>query len=214
MALVNANYEFVFVDVGKNGRISDGGVFQKTTFYQNLSENSLKLSDNSETEEHLNFISLVDNGFGAHKHILKPFLYTDLTHKKRIYSYRLSRGRNAVENAFGLTSSRFRVLHTGVNIAPEKVNYVVLATCILHNFLRKRSSTYVSSTTFDTEDSTHEIIQDRDWRKTYVELVDVEPLCERNTSKDSKQNRESYVQYFIGNGKVDWQEEMLKRGKA
>jgi hypothetical protein len=80
--------------------------------------------------------------------------------------------------------------------------------------LRTRSSTYVSSTTFDTEDSTHEIIQNGDWRKTYVELVDVEPLCERNTAKHSKQNRESYVQYFIGNGKVDWQEEMGKRGKA
>jgi hypothetical protein len=42
----------------------------------------------------------------------------------------------------------------------------------------------------------------------------VEQLCERNTEKDSKQNQESYVQYFIGNGKIDWQEEMLKRGKA
>jgi hypothetical protein len=85
-----------------------------------LSENSLKLPDNSETEEHLNFISLADDGFGANKHILKPFPYTDLTYEQRIYSYRLSRGRNVVENAFGLISSRFRVLHTAVNIAPEK----------------------------------------------------------------------------------------------
>ena len=36
MALVNANYEFIFVDVGKNGRISDGGVIESTKFYHKL----------------------------------------------------------------------------------------------------------------------------------------------------------------------------------
>ena len=36
MALVNANYELIFVDVGKNGRISDGGVIESTKFYHKL----------------------------------------------------------------------------------------------------------------------------------------------------------------------------------
>jgi hypothetical protein len=39
MASMNANCEFIFVDVGKNARISDGGVFRYTTFYQKLSKN-------------------------------------------------------------------------------------------------------------------------------------------------------------------------------
>jgi hypothetical protein len=42
-----------------------------------------------------------------------------------------------VENACRLISSRFRVLPTAVNIAPEKVNCVVLATCILQNFFEE-----------------------------------------------------------------------------
>lgn len=36
MALVNSNYEFIFVDVGKNGRLSDGGVIECTEFYHKL----------------------------------------------------------------------------------------------------------------------------------------------------------------------------------
>lgn len=42
MALVNSNYEFVFVDVGKNGRLSDGGVLQYTEFYRKLLDGKLK----------------------------------------------------------------------------------------------------------------------------------------------------------------------------
>lgn len=32
MAVVNANYEFIMVDVGTNGRILHGSVLQNTTF--------------------------------------------------------------------------------------------------------------------------------------------------------------------------------------
>lgn len=38
MAIVNANYEFIMVDVGANGRVSDGGVFSNTKFYELLVE--------------------------------------------------------------------------------------------------------------------------------------------------------------------------------
>ncbi|KAJ8937774.1 hypothetical protein NQ318_013961 [Aromia moschata] len=36
MALVNANYEFIFINVGKTGRYSDGGVLEYTEFYHKL----------------------------------------------------------------------------------------------------------------------------------------------------------------------------------
>ena len=37
MAVVNTNYKFIMVDVGTNGRVSDGGVFSNTEFYIFLS---------------------------------------------------------------------------------------------------------------------------------------------------------------------------------
>ncbi|KAL4156134.1 hypothetical protein QTP88_000169 [Uroleucon formosanum] len=43
MAIVNHNYELIYVDVGKQGRISDGGVIQATTFYRRLQNETLNL---------------------------------------------------------------------------------------------------------------------------------------------------------------------------
>jgi len=71
MALVNSNYEFIFVDVGKNGRFSDWGVIEHTKFYQKLRNETLNLPEN-------------DN------HVLKPYPGSNTSHVERIFNYRLS----------------------------------------------------------------------------------------------------------------------------
>ena len=58
MALVNAKREFIFVDVGKNGRLSDGGVIQYTSFYEKLQNNTLNLPGSIENEHNLNSVFL------------------------------------------------------------------------------------------------------------------------------------------------------------
>lgn len=40
-ALVDANYNFIFVDCGCQGRISDGGVFKNTELFKNMEKQSL-----------------------------------------------------------------------------------------------------------------------------------------------------------------------------
>nr|CAI5849888.1 unnamed protein product [Callosobruchus analis] len=45
MATVNAKYHFTYIDVGTNGRISDGGVLQNTNFFQKLENSELKSSE-------------------------------------------------------------------------------------------------------------------------------------------------------------------------
>lgn len=44
-ALVDGNYNFTYVDVGCQGRISDGGVFENTTFKKALNSEQLNLPD-------------------------------------------------------------------------------------------------------------------------------------------------------------------------
>jgi len=38
MAIANANYEFIMVGIGANGRVSDRGVFSNSSFYKNFQE--------------------------------------------------------------------------------------------------------------------------------------------------------------------------------
>ncbi|KAK8770263.1 hypothetical protein V5799_013272, partial [Amblyomma americanum] len=40
-----------------------------------------------------------------------------------------------VESAFGVMASRFRIFRRVINLKPENVDFVVLASCALHNFL-------------------------------------------------------------------------------
>ncbi|XP_050304523.1 uncharacterized protein LOC126742038 [Anthonomus grandis grandis] len=48
MALVNADHEFLFVNIGKNGRL--GGVIEYMEFYQRLKSKRLNLPTNDETK--------------------------------------------------------------------------------------------------------------------------------------------------------------------
>jgi hypothetical protein len=84
MALVNANYEFAYVDVGKNGRISEDGVLEHITFYQELIQWLLNLPDNEDTVENPNYIFVGDDAFALHKHVVKPFSQRDLNHHRRL----------------------------------------------------------------------------------------------------------------------------------
>lgn len=43
MAIANANYEFIMVDFGANGRLSDVGVIEYTSFFRKLINNELNI---------------------------------------------------------------------------------------------------------------------------------------------------------------------------
>lgn len=120
MAIVNSNYEFIYVDVGKNGRVSDGSVIESTLFYDLLQQGKLSLPENKDTVKNMNFVFLADEAFSLTENILKPYAQRELTHKKRVYNYRVSRARNCVENAFGLIAVRFRILQSAIHLAQKK----------------------------------------------------------------------------------------------
>jgi hypothetical protein len=91
MALVNYNYEFILADVGKNGRLSDGGVIEYTEFFRRLNNGGLHLPENRDNINNFNFVFLGDEAFALTDHFLKPYSQKYLDHDKRIFNYRLSR---------------------------------------------------------------------------------------------------------------------------
>lgn len=51
--MVKSNYAFLFVYVGKQGRMSDGGVIAQTEFYKKMIDGSLNMPSNEEKLEFL-----------------------------------------------------------------------------------------------------------------------------------------------------------------
>lgn len=82
-----------------------------------------------------------DEAFPLRKHIMRPYPGTQTRHDetKAIFNYRLSRARRLSENVFGILSQKFRIYQRRLQMSPEHIDNIILATCCLHNFLRGNS---------------------------------------------------------------------------
>lgn len=144
MAIVHANYNFIFANIGCQGRISDGGVFRNTSFYRKLLSNELNLPNDQSLpgrQQNVRFILVADDAFPLERHIMKPYPGTHARgSEKRIYYYRLSRARRIVENAFGILSAVFRVLRKPMLLQPDKASLIVMTCVYLHNYLMEREA--------------------------------------------------------------------------
>ena len=141
LAIVDADYKFIYVDIGCNGRISDGGVFKNCNLYSMLEENKMKIPKPKNlpgTTIACPYHIVAHDAFPSKEYIMKPYSQIGLTRDRRVFNYRLSRARRVVENAFGILSNRFRVFMTPMALVPEKVKVITMACCCLHNFLRSR----------------------------------------------------------------------------
>lgn len=142
LALVDARYCFTYVNIGCQGRISDGGVFNNSSFFSKLKRGELNLPPDRQlplSDTVLPYVFLADSAFALSHHTMKPYPgIPDKGSRERIFNYRLSRGRRVVENVFGIMASVFRVFRKPMLLEPEKVTNVTLACVLLHNFMRRR----------------------------------------------------------------------------
>ncbi|CAH1999568.1 unnamed protein product [Acanthoscelides obtectus] len=104
-ALVDANYNFLYVNAGGQGRISDGGIFKDCSLYKKLVKNQLNFPE-PETlkgmQRKIPYFFIGDEAFAFTDSLMKPFSGTHLKGSiQRIFNYRLSRARRTVENPMG-----------------------------------------------------------------------------------------------------------------
>jgi len=91
MALVNNAYEFLYVDVGSNGRLNDASVWEQCSLKIALDENITTFPlprrlPNSNTKAP--FVIVGDEGFGLQPYLMRPYAQATLTPPRRIYNYR------------------------------------------------------------------------------------------------------------------------------
>ena len=145
------------MNVGCNGRISGGAVFRNSSLSNALSLNIINIPL-SESES-LPCVVVANDAFSLKTCMMKPYALKNLCSEKSVFNYHLSRVRHVVENAFGILADRFRIFLTPIAVVPETGIKIVLASCVLHNFLRTESRhRYISTGTCDIESIKNEQI--------------------------------------------------------
>jgi hypothetical protein len=221
MAIVDANYCFIYVNVGCQGRISDGGVFRNTEFYGKVENDDLYLPQDEALPGWtipVPYTLVADDAFPLTRHTMKPYA-TDLNKgsPKRVFNYRISKARRIVENAFGLLASVFRIFRKPIEIKVESTVVDIVLTCVyLHNFLRSQPDSaryYSPQGSFDNADaSTGEIIRGS-WTEVTSNDSGIRPLqlLPRNASRTAIQIRDEFMIYFLtAEGSIPYQNKYLQ----
>lgn len=221
MALVDAYYRFIYVDIGCQGRLSDGGVWRNTSFYEKLARNELSLPADAKlssddlhdslledtTDLELPYVFVADDAFALTTRCMKPFPNKSQSSGQRIFNYRLSRARRTSENAFGILAHRFRILMTRINATPESVSTITYSCCILHNMLTNLSNGYASGGYGDVVTDDGEIIEGQ-WRSQANpdnQMADLESTRSRKSSLEAEEIRVHFMRHFENKGQVPWQ---------
>lgn len=212
MAIAGPDYECLYADVGSNGRVNDSGIWNKCTLLQGILNGTVKLPPSSmlKNGENAPYVFLGDDAFALKEFMMKPFSQQGLNEEKRIYNYRHSRARRISENLFGILANRWRIFFSIINLEPEYVEDCILTALTLHNMLIKstnsanvyRPNSFVDTVVEDGE------ISEGGWRsETPTEsLYPLEiPSRGHNISFNAKAVRETFMDYFVTDGAVEWQ---------
>lgn len=209
MAIADASYKFLYIDVGSNGRISDGGVFRKSTFNEGLIKNKLNLPMPKPLplrNVSVPCVLVADDAFALSPNILKPFNARNMTAIQRVFNYRLSRARRVIENAFGILSARFRVMRSPIKLDPIKTRKVTLACCVLHNFLISRKSSLYFNTNLVDHYTTDGTLVPGEWR-SYNNVQNLVNLQRHRSyiTNETSEIRNEFSQYFVEEGEMHFQ---------
>ena len=129
LALVDANYKFIYVDEG----------FNNSFLRCALTDWSFNLPPPVNTEgipgPNINYHIVGDVVFSLTKNLMKPYPHGHLDKPKRIFNYWISCTIWVAKNVFGILANRFHVFSTRIKLNPGRVTYVILASCCLHNYM-------------------------------------------------------------------------------
>nr|CAH7737144.1 unnamed protein product [Callosobruchus chinensis] len=140
LALTDANYKFIMVDVGSYGKESDGGHFENCALHKAIESAKLELPEETTlpgTDIMAPFVFLGDEAFPLREYLMRPFPRTTLRddEENESFNYRLSRARMVVECSFGRIVTKFRVLYKAIETNVCNAIDIVKAITLIHNII-------------------------------------------------------------------------------
>ena len=210
LALVDANYSFLFVDVGCNGRVSDGGVWAKCSLNSHVQQGTAGLPQTQQLPNSLReapHVFVADDAFPLMPYLMKPYPFKKQSRRQRVFSYKLSRARRTAENAFGIMVQRFAVLKKNIELEPSVVEVIVLAITALHNFLLSRNSkAYIPPGLADTVTAEGAVVEGSWRQEDQGALLPFDHgQVPAYSTNEGKRVREIFTDYFVAEGSIPWQ---------
>ena len=166
MAVADSSYRFLYVDVSAEGGVGDGGTWFKCSLHDAIDEKRVGFPEDSKLpndDTPIPFHLVGDDAFALKTWMMKPYSHQSQVPEERIFSYRLSRARRVVENAFGLLQTRLRVFGTTFQQAPALVKTIAMCGCVLHNLILERYP--FPQQEVDHEGAEHNLVRGT-WRQT------------------------------------------------
>lgn len=200
LALVDANYNFIAIDVGSYGRNSDSSILSHSEMGKQLETGTFGMPDDKVlpgTDISAPCVILGDEAFTLSSYMMRPYPRASTReHNKLIYNYRHCRARRVSENAFGIMAQKFRIYRTPLAVHVDTVTKIVKATCALHNFMR--SKTMAGVVAGEEDDADVSLVESG-------ALEDLEPT-NRRAKTAAYEIRDKFSDYFNStNGSVPWQ---------
>ena len=89
LALVDADYKFIAVDVGTNGRAGDAAVWSNSKMKIEMRKEKLPEPAILPNSNRLSpFVIVADSGFALEENVLRPYPERGITPEERVFNYR------------------------------------------------------------------------------------------------------------------------------
>lgn len=237
LALVDADYKFIWADTGGVGHMSDCQIFNQSELKEVMENDEVSVppprplpndgphEDSPEAPEDaedgddedgdqrpvkdIPYFILSDDAFPLKTYLIKPMSRKQMTRRQHIFNYRISRARRVVENAFGIMAARWRCLLCVLEQHPAVLKLIIEACICLHNLMRIRNPN-IARQEVDVENEDHVMVEGA-WRREVQPEFQDPGLPRVHNSREGMRNRDYLINYFNdpNRGAVPWQDDMV-----
>ncbi|XP_072142416.1 uncharacterized protein [Dermacentor andersoni] len=230
LAVCDAHYKFTYVDIGHYGGEGDSGIFQRSPLLEMLEKGLLGIPQPRSIGSigPIPYHMVGDEAFPLKPFMMRPYPRRELQKfrndpaqrqeylKRATFNYRLSRARRLIEDAFGIMSSRWRILRRPFRASEETTQNIVKSCVVLLNFLLsspQSRSAYSPPGFTDHEDWEGNIVEGS-WRAGSDSLPgmgDLITMSGYHSARTAMDMRNHLATYFMNEGRVPWQERIVTR---
>lgn len=194
LAVTDANYKFIIVDIGAYGKDSDGGVLLNSKFQTFLDNESLNIPKEEKLPNSniiAPYVFIGDEAFPLRNYLMRPFPRNQLQddHEKTIFNYNLSKARMTVECSFGISTAKWRILNKPIETSVDKAIQIVQAIAVIHNII------------IDFEGMSNEFVEKQMVSELIHNVNNTVRISRRNNraSQSAIEVRNKFCRYFMNN---------------